>query len=206
MEWRKIVLTVKRLRTNPIIASFGAIGLLWSLSAINASAAPEPSRIAWSWVAVPGGTSDCKVVNDAGDKNIVTNHHAWFTQTGAGSTGKPISGESITVNGTRYTLSLGKWRQSLISVKDELEQAEENRKEAKDVSCQYLRDEAAGGESAQVYSYHANHDGAIADITLWISKSSHLLLREEIDIALEAHSKMHTSERFEYTNVHAPQI
>jgi hypothetical protein len=75
-------------------------------------------------------------------------------------------------------------------------------------TCHYLRDEIVGGEAAQVYSMRTEVDGSINDHTIWISKSRGLYLRQESDISVSGSEsdKRHISTRYEYTNVHAPQM
>jgi hypothetical protein len=68
-----------------------------------------------------------------------------------------------------------------------------------------LKDEPMGGETAAVYSERSQSGEAQAQ--LWISKSSGLLLREEMDIGSggQGHAT-HLSMRYEYANVQAPRI
>ena len=85
-------------------------------------------------------------------------------------------------------------------------QEEENWKNAKNVSCKYLRDESVKGESAAVYSTHNENEDTKEDGQVWVSKSKGLPLRQEEDVDIGYGDKRHHSTRYEYTNVQAPAV
>jgi hypothetical protein len=156
----------------------------------------------------PAPDSGCKPIFNATDKlSIVANH--MFMTSPAPAGGKPTSTEAIFADGVRYIMVGGKWSRSSVSVQDVKEQEEENRKNNKGYSCRYLRDEAVNGEAADLYLIHNETQFGKSDEHVWISKGKGLILREEIDSDTgKAGASDHTfmSIRYEYSNVHAPQI
>lgn len=143
--------------------------------------------------------SGCKAVFDASDKSTTTPHHLYDTSPGL------TANESIAVDGFYYVLIKGKWKKSPLTVKAQLEQGQENRKNAKSYSCTYVRDEPVDGEPAAVYSTHAVMDEDLkSDCQVWISKSRGLILRQEEDV--DTGEKTHHSIRYDYNNVHAPGL
>ena len=62
-----------------------------------------------------------------------------------------------------------------------------------DRSCDYLRDEAMDGRPAAVYREQYRGDTGSATATIWISKSSGRLLREERDGDITGKGKGHIS-------------
>jgi len=117
--------------------------------------------------------------------------------------------ESIFVGGFVYALVNGKWfRMPLDSMgMDIREMAVEALKKSKNLSCHAVRDETVNGESATVYSVHAENEHGIHDGQIWISKSKGVLLREEEDTQRPGQSgKDHMSIRFDYNNVQAPKV
>lgn len=143
--------------------------------------------------------AECKAFFDGSDKLVTTAHHTYMNRTQGKGPAK-VS-ESIVVNGTSYIQIQGKWVKSLMNPQAMHEQELENRKNNK-VSCKHVRDEAVSGEPATVVSSHAESEDGKEDATIWISKSSGLLLRQEIDLGPENHISM----RYEYANVTAPKI
>jgi hypothetical protein len=149
--------------------------------------------------------NDCKIVFDASDKLTVTPHHGYSTTTRPANGGKPTDGEDISLNGTVYVLIRGKWIKSPMTVQDMQKQQQENRKNARNLSCHHTRDESVKGEAAAVYSAHADNDDIKSDTIVWISRSSGLILRQEEDIDT-GDTKSHISVRYEYANVSAPAV
>ena len=149
---------------------------------------------------------DCKTVFDADDKLIATDHRAFATHSPVGRTGNAETNESVMVGGVTYVKVKGGWHKSPMTVAQLREQKAENRKNAKSVSCRYLRDESVDGEVARVFSVHSETEDNKSDGTIWISKSRGLPLRQEQDDDMggSAADKMHYSIRYEYTNVTAP--
>jgi hypothetical protein len=145
----------------------------------------------------------CKVVLDAGDKLTATPHHGYQTRAAAGQS--PRSSEDISVNGAIYVKMNGQWKKSPLTVKQRQQQEQENRKDAQNTSCHYVRDEAVNGEAASVYSAHAETEGLKSDSLVWISKSKGLVLRQEEDLDMDG-EKSHVSAHFQYGGVTAPAI
>jgi hypothetical protein len=196
----------KRVVAALVIAQLGC-GLI-------AAAAPGNEGFANSAGAMfAGGSSapsegDCKYVYDTGEKVFDVDHHVYSTQTGKSiDGGKPRVSETIMVGSNRYLNYKGKWMKSPLDKEEGRKLTQENRKNNKS-TCHYLRDELVGAEAAQVYSMRTDVDGSINDHTIWISKSRGMYLRQESDISVNGtdSDKFHISMRYEYTNVHAPQM
>ena len=66
-------------------------------------------------------------------------------------------------------------------------------------TCKYLRDEAADGEAAVVYSDNFTGKAAKTEGQIWVSKKTGLVLRQEVDVDLGAKGKGHQSIRFDYS-------
>jgi len=151
--------------------------------------------------------NDCKIVHDAIGKSITLPSHAYEAETDpARPSAAATKHEIIHTGGDTYVLIEGKWKKSPMSAADARAQEEENWKNAKNVSCKYLRDESVKGESAAVYGTHNENEDTKEDGQVWVSKSKGLLLREEQDVNLGAGDKRHISTRFEYGNVQAPAV
>ena len=157
-------------------------------------------------VAIPATDPACKPVYDANDKLLTTDYHAFMNQIDA--RGKANTNmELLNVGGVRYVLVGGKWSRSGITTEQMKQQEDENKKNAKNNSCHYLRDETVNGEAAAVYSEHSESDAGKTDAQIWISKTKALIVKEEID--LEANGvagKNHMAIRYEYGNVHSPVV
>jgi len=148
---------------------------------------------------------DCKAVYDADDKMLATNHHAFATHASAG--GKSETTEAAMIGGVSYVQIKGVWRKSPLTLEQLREQKAENRKNAKVVSCRYLRDEVVEGETARVFSAHSETEDEKSDVTVWISRNRGLPLRQEQDVDLgDAGGKTHYSVRYDYNNVSAPAV
>jgi hypothetical protein len=65
-----------------------------------------------------------------------------------------------------------------------------------DHTCSYLRDEAVAGQSAAVYHEQYRHKTGSTDATIWISKNSGRLLREEQDGDIVGKGKGHIAYRW----------
>ena len=63
-------------------------------------------------------------------------------------------------------------------------------------SCDYLRNETVGGEAAAVYRERYQAPSASTDATIWISKSTGRVLREEQDGDITGKGKGHISYRW----------
>jgi len=142
----------------------------------------------------------CKVPLDAERKMIVTAHHSYETRSQKNKTRTDETIYMGGLNGAVYIKVKGQWMHGFLTPAESLKQKEENIRNAKN-SCRYLRDEAVGGESAAVYSIHSETEDSKTDGTVWVGKTSGLSLRAEVDID----GGMHSSVRYEYSNVHAPE-
>jgi opacity protein-like surface antigen len=172
---------------------------------------PTLLRIAFSFalaLCVPcayAADGSCPLVFDALTKVIMTPHHTFTTETFASRGGdKPRISESILTGGVSYLQVNGKWMRSSYTPQEMLKQSDENRKNVRVAACRLLRDEVVSGEATSVYSSHTENEDAKTDAQVWISKSSGLPLREEIDMDTGDPAKRHISMRYEYTNVKAP--
>ena len=146
----------------------------------------------------------CQPIYTAFTKIVTTPSHSYSIQTAPLVNGQQRSVEVIYVQGKTYMLARGKWMISPVTPNDVLEQEEENEKQGKG-ACQFLRNESVNGEAAAVYSMRRETDIASEDGLIWISKTSGLALRKEVDLAHgEKQAKMHLSARYEYSNVKAP--
>ena len=156
----------------------------------------------------PGVDSACQAALDAGDKLFTTPYHAFMTGSGDGeANGKPTSNESILTGDVLYILVDGKWRPSGMSKEVMKAMERQNRDNARNMSCHYVRDESVHGEAAALYSTHQETLHGRIDSQTWISKSRGLILRQEIDIDTgRPNGKSHMSSRYEYDNVEAPKL
>lgn len=68
-----------------------------------------------------------------------------------------------------------------------------------DHTCAYLRDEVVDGQTAAVYREQYKGNTGATDATIWISKSSGRLLREEQDGDIKGKNKGHISYRWSST-------
>jgi hypothetical protein len=144
-------------------------------------------------------------VLDAVAKQYSTPVHIYMTQVAAFRGGKPRSSESIFAGGTIYIQARGKWMRSPMSLEKMRRQREENIRNAKSMSCRYLRDEAVDGEAAAVYNSQSETEDTKSSSTLWVSKRTGLPLKNEIDIDTGGGpGKQHDSVRYDYSNVRPP--
>ncbi len=150
---------------------------------------------------------DCKMLYDATDKLYSAPNHAYSSQI-SGSKAAPVTRtqEAIQIDGVIYILMNGAWKKSPMTSAGMQAQIVENRKNAKNVSCKYSRDESVNGEAAAVYIAHSETDAGKADATIWISKSRGLILRQEEDLDMGDPDKMHISIRYDYSGVKAPAV
>ncbi|HEY0557479.1 MAG TPA: hypothetical protein VGG20_24700 [Thermoanaerobaculia bacterium] len=146
----------------------------------------------------------CKPGLDAILKQIGTPTHIYATEVPAHGGKKPEVRETIYAGGAIYIQIKGQWKRSPISTQDMRKQEEENVRNAKSMSCRYLRDEAVNGESAAVYRAQDVTDVGSSDVTLWVSKRTGLPLRGENDLDTGGGDKMHLSIRYDYAGVKAP--
>lgn len=147
----------------------------------------------------------CKPVLDSLAKQYSTPVHIYMTEVAAFRGGKPRSSESIFAGGAIYIQVRGQWRRSPMSLEEMRRQEEENIRDAKSMSCRYLRDEALGGEAAAVYSSRSETEEAKSSSTLWVSRRTGLPLKNEIDIDTGGTmGKERRSVRYDYSGVRPP--
>lgn len=147
----------------------------------------------------------CKPVLDSLAKQYSTPVHLYMTQVAAFRGGKPQSSESIFAGGAIYIQVRGTWKRSPMSLEEMRRQREENIRDAKSMSCRYLRDEAVDGEAAAVYSSQSETEDTKSSSTLWVSKRTGLPLKNEIDLDTGGKlGKEHSSVRYDYSNVRPP--
>ena len=147
----------------------------------------------------------CKPVLDSLAKQYSTPVHLYMTEVAELRGGKPRSTESIFAGGAIYIQVRGKWKRSPMSLEEMRRQREENIRDAKSMSCRYLRDEAVGGEAAAVYSSQSETEDTKSSSTLWVSKRTGLPLKNEIDVDTGGtQGKEHRSIRYDYSNVLPP--
>ena len=146
----------------------------------------------------------CQPVYDAITKIVTTPSHSYSTQTAPLVNGQQRTVEVIYVQGKTYILARGKWMLSPVIPADVLNQELENEKQGKS-TCQFVRNESVNGEAAAVYSMRRETEIANEDGLIWISKTSGLALRKEVDMDYGGKlGKMHLIARYEYSNVKPP--
>ena len=148
--------------------------------------------------------SVCKVVFDSGETSMQKPNHQYLTQTGGtfGSTGR--HSEVIHTTDASFVLVDGQWHRSRLDMKAMQEQEQENRRNTKNERCAHVRDEAVDGEAAIVFSAHYETQYTKVDALFWISSSTGLTLRQEVDMDSGGLIKTHSSVRTKYSGVQAP--
>ncbi len=143
----------------------------------------------------------CQPVYEAIQKIMTTPSHSYSTGV---VKGKPVSTETIYVQGKAYIFASGKWMVSPATPNDVLTEELENEKQGK-ATCQFVRNDSVNGEAAAVYSLHREVETRKEDGEMWISKATGRALREEDDVDYGGSlGKGRLSARFEYTNVKPP--
>ncbi|HEX3556266.1 MAG TPA: hypothetical protein VIA62_23860 [Thermoanaerobaculia bacterium] len=165
------------------------------IAILIAAAAGQPARAA---------DPLCKLVLDAMAKQTATPSHLYATEVMALRGGKPKATESIYAGGAIYIQVRGQWKRSPMSIQDMQKQREENVRNAKSMTCRYLRDEAVNGEAAAVYHSQAETEDGKSESTLWLSKRSGLPLRSESDVDVGGGEKRHLTIRYDYGGVRPP--
>jgi hypothetical protein len=158
--------------------------------------------------AAPSAASDsCQPAFDALTKALTTPHHVYTTETTPGlHGGKPQQREMIYLPGKIYLRVGNKWITHPFDPKVMLRQEEENRKNGK-ATCQFMRNESTNGEAAALYSMQSESEDTKENAQVWISKSTGLPLREELDMDIgDSGGQTHDSTRYEYGNIQPPQM
>jgi hypothetical protein len=172
-------------------AAPAALALLISLTA-----AGRPARAA-------NVDPACKPGLDAILKQIATPTHVYATEVSAPGR-KPEIHESIYSGGAIYIQLRGQWKRSPLSTQEMRKQQEDNVRNAKSMSCHFLRDETVNGEGAAVYRAQTVTEAMKSEATLWVSKRTGLPLRSENDLDSGGGGKMHLTIRYDYNNVQPP--
>jgi hypothetical protein len=142
----------------------------------------------------------CQPLQNAAAKLATTPTHIYATTVSGND--KPTITEMIYAKGAVYGKVGGNWMRTALTPQELVAQDQEKQKNG---SCHYMKDESVGGETAAVYSERSQSGEAQAQ--LWISKSSGLPLREEMDIGSGSMGPAtHMSMRFEYANVQVPRL
>jgi len=161
------------------------------------------------FISTPGRALEgaCKPVVEAMSTMAATPTHIYTTETAAyRADGKPTTSETIYVSGAVYVRVNGRWIRSVFTPEEMLQQEPEKQPNSK-ATCRYLHLDSTNGELADVYGMHSYTEGTKLDEELWISKSKRLPLREEQDLDIGGPmGKSHRSMRYEYGNVHPPQM
>jgi hypothetical protein len=161
--------------------------------------------LAAPWSLAIRAQSSCKTVLDADDKKDATPYHAYVTRTTQMPGAKSESNEAIFVGGVSYIQIKGVWKKSPYTAEQQHQKKLENRKNAKEISCKYLRDEPVSGELAHVYAAHTENEDVKSDATIWVSAVRGLILRNEQDLDVGgAGGKSHMSIRYDYAHVNPP--
>ena len=146
----------------------------------------------------------CQPVYSALAKIVTTPSHSYSTQTDPLVNGQQRTVEVIYAQGKTYMLRKGKWMLSPVTPNDVLQQELENQKQGQS-TCQFVRNESVNGEAAAVYSMRRKTEVVNEDGLIWISKTSGLALRKEVDVEDSGSpGKMHLSAHYEYNNVKPP--
>jgi hypothetical protein len=145
----------------------------------------------------------CQPVQDSNMKGFSVSRHLYESST---RNGQPRTSEVIYTGNDIYVLMNGKWRKSPLTKDAMVNQEKENFADTKNMSCRVVREETVGGVPTTVYAIHSENEAGKLDTQLWLSKSSGLPLKEEVDLDVGGGpaGKSHKSIRFEYTNVKAP--
>jgi len=133
----------------------------------------------------------CKTVTDATFKTATTPHHAYSTQT-QGT--KSRTSESIVVNDKSYFQYQGSWRPGM-TVADEVQLKKQNIDSATVYTC----------KSTGAGTYHVHTENSLGRYEGDLTIQNGLITRVEEDVDIgEVGSKMHTSTKYDYSNIKAP--
>ena len=140
----------------------------------------------------------CKPVTDALLKATTTPHHAMDASQ---------KSETIVVDNTSYVRIRGAWHKSPLTPQAQLQQEQENIKNAKVYTCTQLRSETVNGIAAVAYKVHSETpDVGTSDGTVWIAPSLGLPVKTEEDLTLVTGQRRHISMTWDYANIHAPAV
>lgn len=168
------------------------------IALLIAAAAGQPAR-----AANPDAT--CKLVLDVMAKQRATPTHLYATESSPRLGGKPKVNELIYAGGAIYIRMKGQWKRSPLTLQGMQKQQEENQRNAKSITCRYLRDETVDGEAAAVYFSQGENEDSKSDSTLWVSKRTGLPLRSESDLDTGSKTdRMHVAIRYDYADVRPP--
>jgi hypothetical protein len=167
---------------------------------------PVVAIIALSHVTPVAAADACGAVSDALMKLAQTPNHSFTESTGAIAGGRSRTNERIVTATAAYIQAQGKWLESSLTPRQELQMQKDAMAEKKNGTCQYVRDEAIDGEPAALYATHKQDDGGQSDSQIWISRKRGLPLRQVVHLSVgggkAGESRMTT--RYVYENVRAP--
>jgi hypothetical protein len=145
----------------------------------------------------------CKPVFDALNKMMTVPVHIYSTS--SGDAGDKTS-ESIFLDDKVYSNAAGKWALSPIKAKELAKQEDEGRKKTVN-ACKFLKDDSVNGETAGQYSMRSTGPDQKTESQMWISKSTGMPVRNEVDLSNgKGDKKSHYSVRFEYKKIEAPKL
>lgn len=145
----------------------------------------------------------CQVVFDAMDKVMKTPVHIYST---TGSGGRTQTTETIYLGDDIYTTDKGKWTHSAIKI-EQVKQKDQQDRRRSTYNCTHLKDELIDGDVIAQYKTHSVILDQKSDSEIWVSKSTGLLVKNEVDTdAGSKGGKMHYSVRYDYKDVKAPKM
>ncbi|MEO8802469.1 MAG: hypothetical protein ABI304_02370 [Rudaea sp.] len=172
--------------------------LLRAVSIIGAMSVSTICVFATPALAENGG---CGPVADAMMKLATTPRHSYTTDSNGGKT---ISGELITTNDSMFIKVDGKWASRKYSPEGEKKDQQEAWQSTK-ATCQRVSDKTVSGVATVVYNILNKTEDGTSSQKLWISTSTGLPLRAEIDLdADDKASTRHISMHYDYVNVQPP--
>ena len=190
-----------------LVATLGAF-LVLNGGPLPTGLSPLMAHAEMAAVATPAPDAMCPAVQEANNKLFTMPFHMFSAEANAGvNYGQPTTSEMVFAGGARYILLNGQWSASPVSTQDLKDLEQRNLKNARNLSCHFVRDESLNGESVALYSTHSESAHGKDDSQIWISKSRGLILRQETDLdAGGAKGKTHLSIRYDYTNIQAPKL
>jgi len=194
----------EKIRTTFLRLAGVSLGVLLVVvgGTLGAGLSPRGQPAGMVRAATPAPDGMCPAVREAFENLFATPYHLYSS-----SGGKADKGEVISAGGRLYVLYNGKWQPGQMTLEEMQRREQETMKNAKNVSCQAVRDETVNGESATLYSVHEETARSKNDCQIWISKRSGHVLRTEIDMHLnQGNSLSHISSRYDYNNVQAPKL
>jgi len=143
----------------------------------------------------------CRVLQESFAKLESTSTHI-YSSVFDGVDGTTTSLEMIQVRGVVYAKTADGWMKTALTPKDMVGESLQPRVGG---SCVFEKDDSLNGQS--VAKFRVQSQGNDAKGQVWISKSSGLPVRQDIEIKSNGNGRnTRTSTRFEYKDVVAPRI